>query len=187
MSFILFSLNSVHSFILCTLCNISLFVINLNAVYIACHCLQSGSSSRFVYALNEKWMLFPQHSEAMTWGGLYRYCSYFDLLFNQTSVIQINKYSKPRVNYSKITFNSFDLIIYSLNKSWVWVLLLDNVVLDINPNKHAAIIKTITLNTFKTVYFNSAACRSSWHSLTSALPYIYYNDTCRYYEKNMLL
>ncbi len=39
--------------------------------------------------------------------------------------------------------NCFDLIIYSLNKSWVWVLLLDNVVLDINPNKHAAIIKTI--------------------------------------------
>ncbi len=38
------------------------------------------------------------------------------------------------------------------------MLLLDNVVLDINPNKHAAIIKTITLNTFKTVYFNSAAC-----------------------------
>ncbi len=32
MSFILFSLNSVHCFILCTLCNISLFVINLNAV-----------------------------------------------------------------------------------------------------------------------------------------------------------
>ncbi len=30
-------------------------------------------------------------------------CSYFDLLLNQTSVIQINKYSKPRVNYSKIT------------------------------------------------------------------------------------
>ncbi len=27
----------------------------------------------------------------------------FDLLFNQTSVIQINKYSKPRVNYSKRT------------------------------------------------------------------------------------
>ncbi len=34
--------------------------------------------------------------------------------------------------------------------------------LDINPNKHAATIKTITLNTFKTVYFNSAACRSSF-------------------------
>ncbi len=30
-------------------------------------------------------------------------CSYFDLLLNQTSVIQINKYFKPRVNYSKIT------------------------------------------------------------------------------------
>ncbi len=42
--------------------------------------------------------------------------------------------------------------------------ILDNVVLDINPNKHAAIIKTITLNTFKTVYFNSAACRSSFMS-----------------------
>ncbi len=37
------------------------------------------------------------------------------------------------------------------------MLLLDNVVLDINPNKNAAIIKTITLNTFKTVYFNSAS------------------------------
>ncbi len=76
--------------------------------------------------------------------------------------------------------------------------LLDNVVLDINPNKHAAIIKTITLNTFKTVYFNSAACRSSfmsdwaaWTSLTSALPYVvitrkicrYYEKRCRYYEK----
>ncbi len=60
--------------------------------------------------------------------------------------------------------NCFDLIIYSLNKSWVGVLLLDNVVLEINPNKHAAIIKTITLNTFKTVYFNSAACRSSFMS-----------------------
>ncbi len=48
----------------------------------------------------------------------------------------------------------------SLNKSWVGVLLLDNVVLDFNPNKHAAIIKTITLNTFKTVYFNSAAFMS---------------------------
>ncbi len=38
------------------------------------------------------------------------------------------------------------------------------VVLEINPNKHAAIIKTITLNTFKTVYFNSDACRSSFMS-----------------------
>ncbi len=74
------------------------------------------------------------------------------------------------------------------------MLLLDNVVLEINPNKHAAIIQTITLNTFKTVYFNSAAadprlCQTEQrgHSLTSALPYIYYNDTCRYYEKNMSL
>ncbi len=36
--------------------------------------------------------------------------------------------------------------------------------LEINPNKHAATIKTITLNTFKTEYFNSAACRSSFMS-----------------------
>ncbi len=35
------------------------------------------------------------------------------------------------------------------------MLLLDSIVdrLEINPNKHAATIKTITLNTFKTVYF----------------------------------
>ncbi len=32
--------------------------------------------------------------------------------------------------------------------------------LEINPNKYAATIKTITLNKFKTEYFNSAACRS---------------------------
>ncbi len=148
-------------------------------------------------------MLFPQHSEATTWGGLYHYCSYFDLLFNQTSVIQINKYSKPRVNYSKITVLIWS---YSLNKSWVCVLLLDNVVLEINPNKHAAIIKTITLNTFKTVYFNSAACRSSfmsdWAARTlSPQPYhisiitthvvitrkrCRYNEKrCRFNEKNM--
>ncbi len=45
------------------------------------------------------------------------------------------------------------MIIYSLNKSWVWVLLLDSIVvrLEINPNRHAATIKPITLNTFKTV------------------------------------
>ncbi len=43
------------------------------------------------------------------------------------------------------------------------MLLLDNVVLDINPNKHDAIIKTITLNTFKTVYFNSAAAWTLAH------------------------
>ncbi len=106
-------------------------------------------------------MLFPQHSEATTWGCLYRYCSYFDLLLNQTSVNQINRYSKPRDNYSKITVLIWS---YSLNKSWVWVLLLDIFIdrLEINPNKHAATIKTITLNTFKTVYFYSAACRSSF-------------------------
>ncbi len=45
-------------------------------------------------------------------------------------------------------------------------LLLDSIVdrLEINPNKHAAAIKTITLNKFKTVYFNSAAYRSSFMS-----------------------
>ncbi len=67
------------------------------------------------------------------------------------------------IAYSPVKNNCFDLIIYSLNKSEVWVLLLDSIVdrLEINANKHAATIKTITLNTFKTVYFNSAACRSS--------------------------
>ncbi len=73
------------------------------------------------------------------------------------------------------------------------MLLLDNVVLEINPNKHAAIIKTITLNTFKTVYFNSAACRSSFMSDTRS-PQLYHisiitthvvitRKICRYNEK----
>ncbi len=80
------------------------------------------------------------------------------------------------------------------------MLLLDNVVLEINPNKHAAIIKTITLNTFKTVYFNSERadpplCQTEQrgHSLTSALPYVvitrkicrYNEKRCRFNEKHM--
>ncbi len=65
--------------------------------------------------------------------------------------------------------------------------LLDNVVLDINPNKHAAIIKTITLNTFKTVYFNSDACRSSFMSDWAARTLAHLSSTiCRYYEKNVI-
>ncbi len=71
------------------------------------------------------------------------------------------------------------------------MLLLDNVVLDINPNKHAAIIKTITLNTFKNSCISiqqradPRLCQTEQrgHSLTSALPYIYYND----YEKDVVL
>ncbi len=48
------------------------------------------------------------------------------------------------------------------------MLLLDNVVLEIKPNKHAAIIKTITLNTFITVYFNSAVQILVYVRLSSA-------------------
>ncbi len=74
------------------------------------------------------------------------------------------------------------------------MLLLDNVVLEINPNKHAAIIKTITLIHLKqciSIQQRADPClcqtEQRGHSLTSALPYIYYNDItrkiCRYNEK----
>ncbi len=79
---------------------------------------------------------------------------------------------------------------------------------DINEDLHAAELKYTVLNVFNVMVLIIAACllglisnisiqqradprlcqtEHRGQSLTSALPYIYYNDTCRYYEKNMSL
>ncbi len=66
------------------------------------------------------------------------------------------------------------------------MLLLDNVVLEINPNKHAAIIKTITLNTFKTDTRSPQPYHISiimTHVVITRKICRFNEKRCRYYEK----